>query len=166
MVLVGTFIPIPTQIILIPIGVLVSQGNINIIYISLVTTLGTTLGALINYFLSNKISKKFMSEKKLSTINYFFDKYGKLAVLLAPLSFGMGQYISIPAGISQMNLKWFIPLIFISNLIWNTSMIMLGYLYGQEANNSTSYILLAGGIILIMILITVITYKEMNNKNK
>lgn len=164
MVVVGTFIPLPTQIILIPIGVLVSQGSINFIYIALITTLGTTLGAFINYVLSKKISQKFMNKDKLSKINSFFIRYGKLALLLAPLSFGMGQYISIPAGIAQMSLKWFLPLIFISNLVWNISMIMLGYLYGQEANNSSSYLFLGTGIILIMIIITIKTYKEINKK--
>ena len=164
MVLVGTFIPLPTQLILIPIGILVSEGNINLIYISLVTTVGTTTGALINYFLSKKISKKFISQNKLLQIKVFFNKYGKLSIILAPLSFGMGQYISIPAGMAQMNLKWFIPLIFISNLIWNLSMIMLGYLYGKDNENSTSFLFFASGIIVIIIVVTIITYKEINSK--
>lgn len=164
MILVGTFIPLPTQIILIPVGILVSQDDINLISISIIATLGTTLGSLINYFLSKKISQKLMSKAKLSKINFFFKKYGKLAIILAPLSFGMGQYISIPAGIAQMSLKWFIPLVFISNFVWNFSMIMLGYLYGQKASESSSYLFLGVGIILIMLIVTIKIYKEMLTK--
>jgi membrane protein DedA with SNARE-associated domain len=162
MIVVGTFIPLPTQLILLPAGYLASQGRLDIATVVLVTAMGTTTGALINYHLSNFISKKFIAPKKIGKLRRFFEKYGKVSVFLAPLSLGLGQYISIPAGIAKMELKWFIPIIFLSNTIWNTAMVILGYAFGEDASSKAIYIV-GGGAILMIVAITLFVYKEFNS---
>lgn len=162
MILVGTFIPLPTQLILLPAGYLVSQGKLDMPTIIIVTALGTTMGASINYFFAKKISKKFMSQEKINKVKKFFSKYGKLSVALAPLTFGLGQYISIPAGMAKMDLRWFLPLIFCSNALWNFAMLMLGYMFGEEANSQVIYVSLSA-ILLVIGTISVFVYKELKS---
>lgn len=159
MIVVGTFIPLPTQVILVPAGFLVSQGKLDITTTLLVTALGTTVGATINYFMARYISERFVSEKRIYKVKKFFDKYGKLSVILAPLSFGMGQYISLPAGIAKMDLRWFLPIIFFSNALWNFAMLMLGYLFGEDANSQAIY-LVSGGAVFMILIITIFVYWE------
>ncbi len=162
MILVGTFIPLPTQLILLPAGYLVSQGELNLGSIIIVTALGTSIGASINYFLAKQISSKFMNPNKIAKVQKFFSKYGKLSVALAPLTFGLGQYISIPAGMAKMDLRWFLPLIFTSNTLWNFAMLMLGYLFGSEANSQVIYVSLAA-MFLVIVSITVFLYRELKS---
>ena len=159
MILVGTFIPLPTQLILLPAGFLASQGELDIPSIILVTALGTTLGATINYSLAQHISKKFISQDKLFKIKKFFTKYGKLSVALAPLTFGLGQYISLPAGMAKMDLRWFIPLIFTSNALWNFAMLMIGYTFGEHGTSQVTF-LITSIALLIIALISSFIYKE------
>lgn len=159
MIVVGTFVPLPTQLILLPAGYLASQGKLDIATLVIVTASGTTIGALINYHLAGFISKRFIDPQKSQKLKKFFGKYGKIAVFLAPLSFGLGQYISIPAGIAKMELKWFIPIIFTSNAIWNIAMTMLGYMFGADANSKATY-LVAGGAILMIIVVSLFIYRE------
>jgi len=159
MIIVGTFIPLPTQLILLPAGFLASQGEFDITTIIIVTALGTTIGATINYFMAHYIAKNWVSEEKRNKVQKFFLKYGKLSVALAPLTFGLGQYISLPAGIAKMPLRWFIPIIFCSNALWNFAMLMLGYIFGNEANSKAIYLALTGAVIII-IAITVFIYRE------
>ena len=159
MIVVGTFIPLPTQLILLPAGYLASQGKLDITTIVIIAALGTTTGALINYHLSNFISKKFIAPQKTKKLKKFFGKYGKLSVFLAPLSLGLGQYISIPAGIAKMELKWFIPIIFLSNAIWNVAMTMIGYMFGEDASSKAIY-LVGGGAILMIVVISLFVYRE------
>jgi len=159
MIIVGTFIPLPTQLILLPAGFLASQGKLDIATVVLVTATGTTIGATINYFMANYIAKNWINQEKVSKIKRFFKKYGKLSVALAPLSFGLGQYISIPAGMAKMDLKWFIPLIFASNSLWNFAMLMIGYMFGDDAGSKVTY-LIAGGATLVIVLIGSFVYKE------
>jgi membrane protein DedA with SNARE-associated domain len=162
MILVGTFIPLPTQLILLPAGYLVSQGKLDMPTVIIVTTLGTTIGASINYFLAKQISKKFMSQEKIAKIKKFFSKYGKLSVALAPLTFGLGQYISLPAGMAKMDLRWFLPLIFCSNALWNFAMLMIGYLFGENATSQVLYISLFG-MFLVITVISTFVYKELKS---
>jgi len=159
MIIVGTFIPLPTQLILLPAGFLASQGKLDIFSIIFVTALGTTIGATINYFMANYITKRFISNEKSNKVKKFFDKYGKASVFLAPLTFGMGQYISLPAGMAKMDLRWFVPLIFISNSLWNFAMLMLGYMFGDDANSKAIY-LVASAAILVIIIISSFVYRE------
>jgi membrane protein DedA with SNARE-associated domain len=159
MIVVGTFIPLPTQLILIPSGYLISQGKLDFATIVVVTSMGTTIGALINYHLSNFLSKKIMNKSKLEKIEIFFNKYGKVAVFLAPLTFGLGQYISIPAGVAKMPLRWFMPLIFLSNSIWNSAMLLLGYLFGTSVDKEVTYLAI-GGVVFVVIIISSLIYKE------
>ena len=162
MILVGTFIPLPTQLILLPAGYLVSQGKLDMTVIILVTASGTTIGASINYFLAKQVSKRFMSESKVAKITKFFSKYGKLSVALAPLTFGLGQYISIPAGMAKMDLRWFLPLIFTANALWNFAMLMLGYLFGESANSEVIYVSLFS-IFFVVSVISIFIYKELKS---
>ena len=159
MIVVGTFIPLPTQLILLPAGFLAAQGKLDISTILFVTATGTTIGATINYFMANYISKHLMNEEKSRKVKKFFNKYGKASVFLAPLTFGLGQYISLPAGIAKMDLRWFIPLIFISNSIWNFAMLMLGYMFGEDAGSKTIYII-GSATIIVVITISTFVYKE------
>ena len=162
MILVGTFIPLPTQLILLPAGYLVSQGKLDMPTIILVTALGTTIGASINYFLAKKIANQFMSKEKVAKVQKFFNKYGKLSVALAPLTFGLGQYISIPAGMAKMDLRWFLPLIFCSNALWNFAMLMLGYMFGENANSQVIYVSLSA-MLLVIGTISIFVYKELKS---
>ncbi len=159
MIVVGTFVPLPTQLILLPAGYLASQGKLDVATIVIISSLGTTIGALINYHLSNFISKKFIAPKKTQKLKRFFEKYGKLSVFFAPLSLGLGQYISIPAGVAKMDLRWFVPIIFISNSIWNVAMVMLGYMFGEDASSKVIY-LVGGGAVLMIVVISLFVYRE------
>ncbi len=162
MILVGTFIPMPTQLILLPAGYLASQGRLDITTLTIVTSLGITIGATINYFLANYISNKIINQNKIIKVQKFFNKYGKISVALAPLTFGMGQYISIPAGMAKMDLRWFLPIIFLSNSLWNFSMVMLGYMYGEDASSKTLY-LIGGATLIIVLTLSTLVYKELKS---
>lgn len=162
MVIVGTFIPLPTQLILLPAGYLISQGKLDFSTTVLVTALGTTVGATINYFMANHIGNKFIGRKKIRKVKIFFFKYGRLSVLFAPLVFGLGQYISIPAGMAKMNLRWFLPLVFVSNAVWNFAMLLLGYMFGANAGSQAFYLTL-GGMVLIVSLISIFVYREIKS---
>ncbi len=159
MIIVGTFVPLPTQLILLPAGYLVSQGRLDFLLIVLVTALGITIGALINYHLAKFLSKKVLDKSKIIKLERFFKRYGKLSLFLAPLTFGLGQYISIPAGIAKVELKYFIPIIFISNSIWNTAMLLLGYIYGKDASSHAIYIV-GGGAIFVIAVVSFFVYRE------
>jgi membrane protein DedA with SNARE-associated domain len=157
MLLVGTFIPVPSELVLIPAGYLASKNEINLFLVWFSAALGSLSGALINYFLAKYLVKKILKDKPIiKRVTKFWNNNGKISVFLAPLTPGLGQYISIPAGLSHMPLKWFIPLTFSANLIWTGFLIMIGYFFGTgaKAHKEAAFgsLVLFGGVILIAVI--------------
>ena len=146
MTIVGSFIPLPSQIVLIPAGYLASKGDINFFAIWIAATFGSTTGATINYFLANKLLRTIMKNKKelILKTERFFEKHAKISLFLAPLTIGAGQYISIPAGLGKTPLSIFWPITFTGNMIFNFLMILIGFAFNpDEANQKAIYVTIA-----------------------
>ena len=165
MLLVGTFIPVPSEIVLIPSGYLASIGQKSFLLLLLSGSLGSLSGALINYHLAKFLVRKFRDKPIVQKITKFFYHHGKIAVFLAPLTPGLGQYISIPAGISHMPLRYFVPLTFLANMIWVGFMLLIGYIFGDgaKAKGATVWVSLAllGFVIVVA---TIYVYKELQKE--
>lgn len=154
MVMVGTFIPVPSELVLLPAGYLAAKGEKSLMLLWICGALGSLTGALINYYLAKILVNKFLKDKPvIKKVNKFWAEHGKISAFLAPLTPGLGQYISIPAGLSHMPLRWFIPLTFSANLIWVGFMLMVGYLFGtgEKAHKEAvmGSLVLLGGVIVI-----------------
>ncbi len=168
MLLVGTFIPIPSEILLIPSGYLASLGEKSFSILLFSGALGSLSGALINYFLSRTLVNRFLGDKPvIQKVSIFFREHGAISVFLAPLTPGMGQYISIPAGLSHMPLKKFIPLTFTANIIWVGFMLLIGYIFGegQSAHKSAAlFSLLLFGFVILSV--SVYVFREVKKAKK
>jgi len=167
MVVVGTFIPVPSELVLVPAGYLASQGQMSYELLLLSGSLGSLSGALINYFFARVIIKKLLSRKAafVDKVTAFFQSHGKISVFVAPLTPGLGQYISLPAGLSHMPLRYFIPFTYAANLIWVGFMLGVGHLFGSSASRAHSAVIegsliLFGGAILIAVVYVVFTFRK------
>ncbi len=170
MLLVGTFIPVPSEILLIPSGYLASLGEKSFSLLLLSGSLGSLSGALINYFLSKTLVNHFFGHKPvIKKVNSFFKQHGVISVFLAPLSPGMGQYISIPAGLSHMSLKQFIPLTFTANIIWVGFMLLIGYIFGDGESahkNAAWFSIILFGFVIVSVSIYVFLGMKKSKKIK
>ncbi len=124
--LAETLFPIiPSELIFPLAGYVVQSQNLGIgeaIMFGFMGSLGSTIGAIIIYFLSLKVGRRvilkigkyiLINENKLHKSEIWFQKYGKVAVLLGRLAPGIRELISVPAGLSRMNLIHFILFTFI-----------------------------------------------------
>ncbi|MCJ7764871.1 MAG: DedA family protein [Thiovulaceae bacterium] len=167
MVLVGTFVPVPSELVLVPAGYLASQGRMDYLLLLLSGSLGSLSGALINYYFARVIIKKLLSRRTafVEKVTRFFQAHGKISVFVAPLTPGLGQYISLPAGLSHMPFRYFIPFTYAANLIWVGFMLGVGYLFGSSDSRAHSAavegsLVLFGAAILIAVVYVFITFKR------
>ncbi|WP_353662839.1 VTT domain-containing protein [Hydrogenimonas sp. SS33] len=168
MLLVGTFIPVPSEILLIPSGYLASTGQKSFALLLLAGALGSLSGALINYFLARALVRRFLGHKPvIRKTAYFFKRHGKISVFLAPLTPGLGQYISIPAGLAHIPLRNFIPLTFAANLIWVGFMLLIGYIFGNGAaaeKRAAWFSLILLGFVILSV--TVYVWREIRKEGE
>lgn len=141
MAIESSFIPFPSEIVLIPAGYLASKGDMSLGMIMASALGGSLVGAFINYFLAltlgRKILKKygkyfFIKESALEKMDSYFEKHGHISTFIGRLIPGIRQLISIPAGIAKMNLAVFSTYTALGAGIWALILTMLGYFIGEN----------------------------------
>jgi len=174
MLIESSFIPFPSEIVLVPAGYLASKGEMNISFILFFSLLGSLAGALINYFGALYVGRKFLlrygkyiliSEETLDKMEQFFKKHGAISTFTGRLIPGIRQLISIPAGLSKMNLKVFIFYTSLGALIWSIILVALGYLIGENQELIKEYLSQIVTITLLTVAIITAMYIY-NHKRK
>ncbi len=177
MFLENIIIPIPSELILLYAGYLVSIGKMNFVLVLLIATVASLLSSLLAYAVAFLLGKteitKFLKkirvkEKDLRNAEKFFRRKGKVAVFLARLIPGLRSLISYPAGFFKMSLTEFTIYTFLGTLLWNTLLIFTGYVLGsswQEALNifeKMKYPALIIGLIIFILLYKMFLKKKKN----
>ena len=141
MFLESTFFPFPSEVAMIPAGILASKNEMSLIIAIIVGTSGSLLGALFNYFLARKYGRAgllkfgkylFFSEEKLNKMEKFFVAHGSFSTFVARLVPGVRQLVSLPAGLSKMPIDKFTLHTILGAGIWVTILALLGYLLGEN----------------------------------
>jgi len=149
MAIESSFIPFPSEIVLIPAGYLASQGDMSLVMIFIVSLGGSLVGAFTNYYLAVILGLKilqrygkyfFISETTLQKMENYFQQHGAISTFIGRLIPGIRQLISIPAGLSRMDIKLFATYTAIGAGIWNSILILLGYFIGENQMLIDSYL--------------------------
>ena len=172
----SSFIPFPSEIVLIPAGYLVHQGEMNMLLVFLAALFGSLAGAFINYFGALIIGRRlllkfgkyfFVSNSAMDKMEVFFQKHGPISTFTGRLIPGIRQLISIPAGLSRMSLLPFTLYTALGAGIWSMVLIMLGYIVGENQELITTYLhqitLAVLGTLVLLIFIYIRRLKTKNN---
>ncbi len=81
----------------------------------------------------------------------WFARHGTKAVFFGRMVPVFRSLISIPAGIERMPLPRFVALTTAGSLVWNTALIMAGYLLGEQWHLVEEYLGLVSTAVLVLI---------------
>lgn len=149
----SSFIPFPSEIVMIPSGFLAARGELSLhaafpdLAVAIaVGLLGSLLGAYVNYFLSAFLGKPFLrrygkwfflSPAALDRACEIFNRYGNLATFVCRLLPAIRQLISIPAGIARMPFGPFTLYTALGAGIWTAVLALTGFWLGRTAGDIT-----------------------------
>ncbi len=144
----SSFIPFPSEVVMIPAGFLAARGalsfgapGLDAGVAVLVGTAGSLAGAYINYFLFSWLGTPFLErygryfflpEPKLRRAEEVFRTYGAGATFVCRLIPAIRQLISIPAGLARMNLATFTLWTGLGAGIWMVTLTAIGYSIGEH----------------------------------
>lgn len=163
----STFVPIPSEITLIPAGYLVQKGELNGYAVWAISVLGTLGGSLTNYYIAFNFGRRlllrygkyfFINEEKLAAMEYFMEKHGAISMFTGRLLPGIKHFISFPAGLGKMNLKVFAIYTSLGASIWCALLIYLGYAIGQNEHLITKYLKQINFILFVSVVCLVVFY--------
>jgi membrane protein DedA with SNARE-associated domain len=174
----SSFVPFPSEVVLIPAGVLIAEGKMNLYAVFCVAILGSLFGALCNYYLAMFVGRRFLqrwgkyffiSQNSLQKMDHFFANHGHISTFTGRLIPGIRQLISVPAGLAKMNLKLFLIYTGTGAGIWSMILIALGYFIGKNEALIHIYLKEITIITLLSVVLLIagyIFYKRRNNKIK
>ncbi len=174
MAIESSFIPFPSEIVLVPAGYLASKGEMSITYIMGSALIGSLLGAFINYYLALTLGRKFLlkygkyffiSAESLQKMERYFKNHGHISTFTGRLIPGIRQLISIPAGLARMNLVEFSIFTTLGAGIWALVLVLLGYFIGTNEALIHQYLKEITIIVFVLLVILVwIYYKYQKRK--
>ena len=150
MALENSFLPvIPTEIIIAPAAYISANpdSDLNIFLVIFFSALGSLIGALIIYGLSlwigrralyrfadSRLGRALMFDgSKIRKAEAMFKRHSKTSVFIGRFVAGVRLVISIPAGLSKMNLFNFVLFTFSGTVVYSTMLALIGYfLQGQS----------------------------------
>ena len=164
MFLESTFFPFPSEVIMIPAGYLISQGEMSFILVMVMSVLGSISGAWVNYYIAVRFGRKMLlkiiSEVKLRKVESFFEKHGPISTFNGRLIPIVRQYISFPAGLAKMNPLKFTIYTAAGSIVWSLILVSLGYFLGQNQDLLDKYIKEVILIILLFVVILTVIYSH------
>lgn len=171
MAIESSFVPFPSELVLIPAGILIKRGYMNFFIVLLASVLGSLAGALLNYYLAYFLGRKsvnalikrygkilFLDEMSLAKTDAFFKNHGEITNFIGRLIPLIRQLISLPAGFARMNIFKFSFYTVLGATIWSFILIMLGYWFEDNIeliHENLYYITL---LLILLSLIIVIIY--------
>ena len=162
------FPPIPSEVIFPLVGFTVQNRGLgleNAIGMATVGALGSTVGAVVIYFVSAKVGRTaiarfgrrvMINEQEIEKAERWFEKYGSIAVFTARMIPGIREIISIPAGIGHMNFAKFVGYTFAGSLLWCIILTLTGYYLDEAWSKFSEQISSAFTIVTLIVIAGII----------
>ena len=134
--------PIPTMVVFPTAGFIASQNGLELpelILLGIIGGLGASIGSTVIYLIALKLGRTALlrylkyvkvSDKKLTKVECWFQKYGDKAVLFGRMVPVFREMISIPAGLLKMKLPKFLAYTVLGSCGWSITLIFIGYYFG------------------------------------
>ncbi len=189
MAIESSIIPLPSEVVVPPAAYFaLRSGNLDIIMVVIMATVGAFLGALANYVLSMLVGRPvlyafadskvghllMLNSDKLKYAEDYFARKGAISIFLGRLLPAVRHLISIPAGLSRMNIFTFSVFTILGAALWNVVLALMGYWLSlavpeeqllASIEHYSGYLKIAG-YGLILILIGYVCYKSFRKKGE
>lgn len=173
----SSFIPFPSEIVMIPAGYAAQKGDMSLSLVLISGFSGSMIGAWINYFLAMSLGRRFlyrygkyffMGPEILDKMQEFFQKHGSVSTFTGRLIPGVRQLISIPAGLYKMNFGLFSLYTFLGAGLWSTILVLLGYFLGENEELIKEYLheLVFASFGLVILIAAIYTYLHKRKSKK
>ena len=151
MAIESSFVPFPSEVVMIPAGFLAARGEMGIgspilaVWVAIaVGVAGSLAGAFVNYYLALWVGKPFLEKygkwfflkpAALERACEVFNRYGAATTFVCRMVPAIRQLISIPAGIARMPIGSFTVFTTLGAGVWTAILAFVGYGLGKSAGD-------------------------------
>jgi len=171
----NVFPPSPSDLVVVIGGSLIATGPIHFVPTLIFTTIGSILGFMTLYFIGSQLDKKvvragkikFITAESVAKAENWFAKYGYTIIAINRFLPGTRSVISFFAGLSELKVLKTIVLATLSAAFWNTIMIYLGIIFGDNIDQVDLYlsryekiVLIITGVVVLFFVIRYFFFKK------
>lgn len=158
--------PIPSEVILPLAGFYVFKGTLAFVPAVLAASAGSLIGALIIYAVGRYGGRPLLErwghlvrlkQRDLDRADAWFDKRARLFVFFGRLLPGIRSVVSVPAGLAEMPIGWFVALTLLGSLLWNSLLIGAGSILGANWDAVSAVVGTATPIVLGLFVLACVT---------
>jgi membrane protein DedA with SNARE-associated domain len=171
MALESCLIPLPSEIVMplaglfVATGAATSTGKLDLFGVALAGAIGCLIGSAVAYWIGALGGRPLIlrygryiliSQADSDRADRWFARYGSSVAFFSRLLPVVRTYISLPAGISRMNLGKFLLYTFLGSLPWTFALAYVGYKFGpalQQKISELSTIFHGLDVVILVILL-------------
>jgi membrane protein DedA with SNARE-associated domain len=160
-------IPIPSEVTLGFAGYLASTGKLEIAAVIIVATLGELAGAFIAYAVGRTGGRALverlgryvlLTKSDIDRAERWFGRFGEPTVLIARVLPIVRTFVSLPAGVAEMNVVRFGMFTFLGSAAWCTALAVTGYELGGSWHSITKGFSAAGYVLAGMAVVAIAAF--------
>lgn len=160
------FPPSPSDFVVVFVATLITRSTITFFPILAITTVGSTIGFIVMYYIGKYFGEKilrkgkvkFIKKESLGKADLWFNKYGYKLILINRFMPGTRAVVSFFSGVHGLkNIETFF-LAFVSSLVWNALLILLGIFLGNNIEMIDKYLSAYSNVILIITALVVVYF--------
>lgn len=154
MAIESSFIPFPSEVVVPFAAWKAAEGTLTMTGVLLSSTAGAMTGAIFNYYISVWLGRPLLfrladtkwahailiNREGVEKAENYFVKHGKASTFIGRLVPAVRQLISIPAGLSRMNIWTFLLFTFLGAGIWNIILALTGYFAWDKKDYILPYV--------------------------
>ncbi len=165
LMLVGSAcIPIPSEVVMLYGGFLVSAGQQAFVPVVVVALLGSLAGSLLAYWLGYAKGRDWLLEirwlhvttSRLDAAERWFDRWGDWTVLVCRCIPLIRAFISLPAGIARMPIWRFVVLTLLGCLPWTIGLTLAGEAVGAHWTTLERHLHVVDYAIVLVVIVGIV----------
>lgn len=172
------FPPSPSDTVIVIGGSLVGASNLQFVPVLVFATSGSLVGFLTAFAIGWQLDKrllhagkiKFLTLESIEKVESAFRKYGYYLIVANRFLPGTRAVISFFAGLSRLNIHYTVLLSAASALLWNTILISLGMIFGENIQKIDQFLSTYNQVVIVVTVIVlvflIVRYFWKKRKNK
>lgn len=162
----NVFPPSPSDVVVVVGASLISKTTMGFIPILVITSVGSALGFMLMYYVGKlageKVLKtgkiKFLNKEDIEKTEAWFNKYGYKLIIANRFMPGTRSVISFFAGVYKLDQMKTLLTSSISAFLWNTGIVTLGMVLGNNVELIDHYLKTYSKIIIILTVIAIVIF--------
>ena len=165
------FPPIPSEVILTFGGFMTTTTNLSVFGVIIISTIGSVAGAIVLYGIGTLLNVDRMegivdkwghilrvTPKDIHKANAWFHRFGVWTVFFGRLIPLIRSLISIPAGMSRMNMGFFLLFTTLGTVIWNTILVSVGAVVGASWSDIVRYMDIYSSVVYLVLGVLIVLF--------